>query len=175
MDALEDHSGHLDRLETIPGVSRLAAASVLAEIGPDMAVFGSSERLCKWGNVCPGNNESGGKSRSGRTAPGNKCLRRTLCECAHAAAKTADHFASVFKGIKARRGYKRAVVAVAHRLLRTVYVLISRDDVYRDRAVDYESLAFKKRLPRWVEALKRLEHFPPRAMMPPAKEARPAA
>jgi hypothetical protein len=88
--ALADHFGHQDRLEVIPGVSRHASASVLAEIGPDMAVFGSSERPGKRGSVCTGNNESPRKKRSGRTAPHNKWLRRKPCECTHAAAKTAQ-------------------------------------------------------------------------------------
>jgi transposase len=165
--AFAEHSELLDRLETIPGVNRVTAAAVLAEIGTDMSVFGNSERLCKWAGVCPGNNESAGKRKSGKTVAGNKWLRRTLCESAHAATKTTSHFCGVFKRIKARRGFKRAIVAIAHRLLRTVFVLISRKDVYRDRTIDYETLGLMLRLPRWAKVLKQLGYL----VRPPKPQA----
>jgi hypothetical protein len=130
--------------------------------------------LSEWAGVRPGDNESAGKRKSGKTAPGDRWIRRTLCERAHAAARTPSHFARAFKGIKARRGYKRAVVAIARELLRTMFFLISRNDVYRDRVVDYSALFLKKVLPRWVVALKNLGRLPPKPRLVPAEELKEA-
>jgi transposase len=170
LEELRPHSEILDRLETIPGISRHSAAAVLAEMGPDMTVFGTADRLSRWAGVCPGNNESAGKRKSGRTVPGNRWIQRTLCECAHAAARTTSHFSHMFRGIRARRVYKRALVAVAHRLLRTMFYLITRNDIYRDRVVDCAALALRKTLPRWAAALKRLGQLPPDPRSVPAEE-----
>jgi transposase len=166
---LEPYDDILDRLETIPGVDRLAAMSILAEIGPDMDAFGTSERLCKWAGVCPGNNESGGKRKSGRAVPGNRWLRQTLCECSQAASKAGGDFSARSRSLKARRGSRRAVLAIAHKILRTVFVLITRNEVYADRVLVYEKLISMKRLPRWAAQVKRLGR-----LRPPDRPPRPA-
>ncbi|MDR1166937.1 MAG: transposase [Deltaproteobacteria bacterium] len=100
--------------------------------------------LSEWAGVHPGDNKSAGKRKRGKTASGDRWIRRTLSKRGHAAAMTPSHFARAFKGIKARRGYKRAVVAIARELLWTMFFLISRNDVHRDRVVDYAAPFLKK-------------------------------
>ena len=98
-------------LETIPGVNRESAMAILIELRPDMSVFPSARHCAAWTGICPGNNESAGKRRSGRIRRGNPILRAILIECAHAAVRTRDcQFRSFHESRKSRRGYKRAIV-----------------------------------------------------------------
>lgn len=111
----------LELLQTIPGVDQRSACAILTEIGPDIGVFPSAEHLASWSGLCPGNNESAGKRRSSRSRMGNKTLKEVLIECAQGAARTkSSQFHSYCKGIAIRRGYKRAIVASAHKLLRVI-------------------------------------------------------
>jgi transposase len=142
-------------METVPGIDTIAAALVLVEIGDDMNVFGSAEQLASWAGLCPGNNESAGKRRSGRTRKGNRWLRRALCEITHSAIRTECYFRSKFQNLKLRRGYKRSVIAIAHKILRVLYFMISRGEPYRDKTVNYEELVARKNAPRWVRILRR--------------------
>lgn len=113
----------LELLDTIPGVGRRTAEQILAETGTDVGTqFGSAARLCSWAGLSPGNNESAGKRKSGRTRKGNKKLRSALVEAARAAAKTKNtYLSSQYHRIAARRGANRAAVAVAHSILTIVY------------------------------------------------------
>lgn len=128
---------------------------LLVEIGDDMSVFGSAERLASWVGLCPGNNESAGKKKSGRIRKGNPWLRRLLCEFAQAAARTRCGLKDKFQALSIRRGRKRAIVALAHKLLRIVYVLISRREHYRDSTVDYEAQMVANNAPRWFKMLRK--------------------
>ena len=102
-------------LRTIPGVGQRIAENLLAEIGPEMAVFPSAGHLASWGGMCPGNNESAGKRKSGKTPQGNRWLRRSLIEAAWAAARTKQTcLAAQYRRLAARRGKRGAVVAVGH-------------------------------------------------------------
>jgi transposase len=104
--------------ESIPGVDHVAACSLVAEVGTNMAQFPTAHHLASWAAVCPGNNESAGKRISGNTRDGNKWLRRTLCQVAWAVTRKKDCYLSAqFKRVAARRGIKRAVMAVAHTML----------------------------------------------------------
>jgi transposase len=150
----------LELLQTMPGVDVMAAAMILVEIGPDMTEFGSADRLVSWAGMCPGNNESAGKRKSGRTTKGNGWLRRVLCEVANAAAKTQSYFQQKFKNLVVRRGRKRTIIALAHKILRIMYYLISRKEPYKDRTVDYQALVAKKNAPRWIAALKKFNLLP---------------
>jgi transposase len=138
----------------LPGVDLIGAAMLLVEIGADMAAFGSADRLASWVGVCPGNNESAGKRQSGRARKGNPYVRRLLCEFAHAASKTQSVFKSKFQSLIVRRGHKRAIIAVAHKRLRTMFFMIKRGQHYRDGASDYEALSVQRNAPRWIKALK---------------------
>src|SRR5215208_1494463 len=108
----------IGRLDTIPGIDTKAAENIVAEVGADMAPFASAGRLASWVGICPGNHESAGKRRSGRTTKGNAWLRVVLVQCAWAASRSKGTYLKAMHGrLAARRGKKRALVAVAHRLL----------------------------------------------------------
>ncbi len=132
----------LDLLQTIPGIDRSSACAILAEIGPTpWQDFPQAAQLCAWAGVCPGNHESAGKRRSGRARKGNRSLRVTLAECAHGAVRThGTQFASYHRTLTARKGYKRAILATAHKLLRTVYAVLRDQQHYRDPGIDYDHL-----------------------------------
>lgn len=140
-------------LQTLPGVDLIGAAMLLVEIGTDMAAFGSADRLASWVGICPGNNESAGKRKSGRVRKGNLYVRRLLCEFAHAASRTKSAFKSKFDSLIVRRGHKRSIVALAHKLLRTMYFMLDRGEYYRDSATDYEALSVQRNASRWIKKL----------------------
>jgi transposase len=160
VEALQPHEAALQLLMTMPGIDRLAAAKLLVEIGVDMAAFGNAGRLCKWAGVCPGNDESAGKRRRGDTAPGNRYVRTLLCQIAWAAVRTTSQFKSRFQNLVSRRGTKRAMVAIGHKVLKTVFVLLSRQVPYHDSTVDYEALAVKRNAPRWIRQLRKFGYLP---------------
>jgi transposase len=140
-------------LQTLPGVDLIGAAMLLVEIGTDMDAFGSPDRLASWVGVCPGNNESAGKRKSGRATKGNPYVRRLLCEFAHSASRTTSVFKSKFQALLIRRGHKRSIIAIAHKILRTIFYMLKRGQYYRDSATDYEAMSVKKNAPRWIKAL----------------------
>lgn len=152
---MDEQRNALALLQTLPGVDLIGAAMLLVEIGTDMDAFGSPDRLASWVGVCPGNNESAGKRKSGRAGKGNPYVRRLLCEFAHSARRTTCVFKSKFEALHIRRGHKRAIIAIAHKLLRTVFFMLKRGQCYRDSATDYEALAVKRNAPRWIKALKK--------------------
>jgi len=126
------------QLEKIPGVGRRSAEVILAEIGIDMNRFPSAAHLCSWAGVSPGNNQSAGKQKHGRTTKGNKSLKKTLTQCAHAVIKCKDsYFSAQYRRIAARRGKNRAVIAVAHSMLIAIYHMLKNDVEYRDLGADY--------------------------------------
>ncbi len=150
---LESERNALALLQTIPGVDLIGAAMLLIEIGTDMDAFGSPDRLASWVGICPGNNESAGKRKSGHVRKGNLYVRRLLCEFAHAASRTQSVFKSKFQSLVIRRGYKRAIVAIAHKILRTIFFMLKRREHYRDSATDYEALSVQRNAPRWIKSL----------------------
>jgi len=153
---LTDQAPILALLQTLPGIDRIGAAMLLVEIGEDMNAFGSADRLASWVGICPGNNESAGKRMSTKIRKGNPYVRRLLCEFAHAARMTQCAFRDKFQSLMPWRGFKRAIIAIAHKLLRTVFAMIKRREPYNDRSVDYLVLAAKRGAPRWAKALKRI-------------------
>jgi transposase len=159
-DELKPYEAAVQLLVTIPGIDRLAAAKLLVEIGVDMAAFATPDRLSKWAGVCPGNHESAGKRKRGKTAPGNRYVRTVLCEIAWAATRTTSQFKSKFQGLVIRRGTKRAIIAIAHKVLKTVFILLSRQVPYRDSTVDYEALMVQRNAPRWIKQLKKFGYLP---------------
>jgi len=126
------------RLCTIPGVDEITACALIAELGTDMSVFADSAHVASWGGVCPGNSESAGKRLSGRTRKGNRYLRRLLIQNAWAVSHMKDcYLTAVFYRIAARRGMKKAAVAVAHKILVIAYHVIRDQVEYRDAGGDY--------------------------------------
>lgn len=146
----------LERLETIPGVGRRTAETIIAEIGNDMSRFPSAAHLCSWAGIAPGNHESAGKRKSGRTRKGNKKLKSALTEAARAAARSKGTYLSAqYHRIAARRGANRAAVAVAHSILTSVYYILSRKEPYRD--LGHEYLDKRKKEVVKKQAIMRLE------------------
>ena len=131
--------GHeVELLCTIPGVKRRTAEVMIAEIGADMSRFATSAHLASWAGMCPGNNESAGRHKSGKTRKGSKWLRKALVEAAHAAARSKDtYLAAQYARIRGRRGPKKAAVAVGHSILVIAYHLLERDLPYQDLGGDF--------------------------------------
>ena len=160
LDGLAPQQALLQALQTIPGLDERGAAMLLVEIGDEMQAFGSAEKLASWAGVCPGNHESAGKRKAGKKRKGNPYVRRILCEAANAASRTRSALAELFKSLLIRRGRKRAIFALAHKLLKIVFVLISRGDYYRDATVDYEAMSVERNAPRWIRMLKKYRYIP---------------
>jgi transposase len=140
----------------VPGLRRINAYSLLAEIGAEMQQFPTAAHLASWAAVCPGNRESAGKQASGRTCPGNPWLRRTLCEAAWAASRTKNsYFRALYQRKVRTRGKNRALIAVAHSLLVTVYSFTTAGQPYRDLGLDYFDRLNRQHLERSL--VKRLE------------------
>ena len=123
----------VERLDAIPGLDKRAAQNILAEIGTDMSRFPTAGHLASWAGLCPGNNESAGKRRSGRTTEGDKWLKRTMSLTAWAAARTkGSYFQAQHRRLAKRRGPKRATMAVAHSQLCTIYAMLKNGTAYAD-------------------------------------------
>ncbi|MEU5894365.1 IS110 family transposase [Streptomyces sp. NPDC047461] len=128
----------IELLVTIPGVNTRTAEVILAEIGDDIAHFPSAADLASWAGVCPGNNESGGRHGPGRTRHGDPWLKATLGQAAVSASRTKDtYLAARYRRIVARRGKKRALVALQHSILIAVWHMFTRDAAYADLGGQY--------------------------------------
>jgi len=125
-------------LDTIPGIDRIGAISLLAETGGDMGRFPTAGHLCSWAAMCPGLDESAGKRRSGKTRKANRFLRTTLIQAALAAARTnGSALRARYYRIKAHRGHKKAVVATGHQILEIAYYVMRDRVAYRELGADY--------------------------------------
>jgi transposase len=150
-----------ENLSTINGVAARVSQVILAELGPDMSRFPTDRHAASWVAICPGNDESAGKRRSGRTRKGNPHLRTALIEAANAAARTKDtYLRAQYEQIKRRRGHKKAIVAVAHSILIASYHILKDDVPYHDLGGDYFTRrADPERIAkRLVAQLERLGH-----------------
>lgn len=157
-EQLRPFEAAVERLDTIPGVGRRIAEIVVAELGVDLHRFPTPAHLASWAGLCPGNDESAGKRRSGKTRKGNRWLRWALIEAAQAASRTkGTYLAAQFRRLAARRGKKRATVALAHTILVAIYFLLTRSTVYADLGGDYFDLRDREAVERrLVHRLERL-------------------
>lgn len=157
----------IQQLDGIPGMGRRAAEDVLAEIGTDVSRFPNAAHLASWAKVCPGNNESAGKRKSGRTGHGNPWLLPTLVEVAQAAGRTRNTYLSAqYHRLAARRGAKRAVIAVAHTILVIIYHLLRNGTTYRDLGDNY--FDEQARLSTVRRAVQRIERLGYEVVLQPA-------
>ncbi len=157
-EQLRPYERLLGLLDTIVGINRRLAEVVLAEIGTDVQRFATAKHLASWAGMCPGNDQSAGKRLSGRTRKGNRWLRTALMEAAHAAARTKNsYFSAQYRRLGSRRGKQKALVAVAHSILVIIYVVMSRQEDYRELGGNYfderDRQAVEKRLVRRLEHL----------------------
>jgi transposase len=166
---LRPFAAAVERLDTIPGISRRAAEILLAELGTDLESFPSAAHLASWAGLCPGNHESAGKRTSGKTRKGNPWLRTLLVEAAYAAGRTQTALGARFRRLAARKGPKRAAIAVAHAILRIVYVLLTQETSYDELGVDYFDQRDRQAAER--HAVRRLESLGYTVTLEPQKPA----
>ena len=158
------------RWDTVPGVDRMAAWGLVAEMGIDMEQFPSARHAASWGGVCPGNHESAGKRLGGRTRKGNPWLRRILGHSAWAAARAKNTYMAVqFRRLAAKRGRKRAIVALGHGLLVTGYYVLKKQCSYQDLGADYFDRIKAEGLKRHL--VKRLESLGQKVTLEPRETA----
>ena len=132
-EKLKPYAAQFTLLQEIPGIDETLAAAIIAELGVDMGVFENVSQLSSCAGVCPGNNESAGKRRSSRIPKGNVYLKTALVEAANSAAKAkGTYLRDKFYRLKARRGYKRAAVAVGHKILVAIYHMLSHQVCYNE-------------------------------------------
>ena len=170
VDRMDPFCRQIDLLCAIPGVERKTAEVILSEIGTDMSRFPSARHLASWAGMCPGNNESAGKRKTGKTRRGNQWLRRALVEASWSVSRTKDtYLAAQYRRLVPRRGKKKAIVAVAHSILVIVYHMLSRDIPFQELGstyLDKRNIAMLQR-----HHLKRLESLGFRVTLEPLTEA----
>lgn len=166
-EALAPFAREAARLDAIPGVGARTAATLIAELGVDMGQFPTARHVASWAGLCPGTHESAGKRRAVRTGKGNRWLRAALIEAALAAINVRDSaLAARYGRLVVRRGHKKAVVAVAHHILKTAYLLLSDGRTYQEPGAGYDDARRKHRDVR--RALHALERHGYRVSLEPA-------
>ena len=160
LGALQPYAWAHQLLQTIPGIDEIAAALILIEIGDDMTRFGRPQSLACWAALSPSNDQSAGQRKSGRTAHGNSVIRCILCECANAARMTKSTLAAKYRSLMVRKSHKKSIIAVAHKMIRLIYLMLSRRQPYIDQAIDYAAMSAKKNAPRWIKQLKSIGRWP---------------
>ncbi len=147
-------------LKTIPGVKQRTAEVLISEIGVDMSAFPTPKHLASWAGVCPGNDQSAGKRRSGKTRTGSKWLRATLTESALAAARTKDSYlAAQYQRLRGRGGHSKAVTAAGYSILTAAWHMLQTGELYRDLGNDYFTRQNPDRLTRrLIRQLQALGH-----------------
>ncbi len=152
-----------EAIEDVTGIGATSAKAIISVIGTDMTRFPDDAHISSWAGLCPGNNESAKKRRSGKIRKGNSLLRTTLIVCAHSAVKHKDsYFYAQYKRISAHRGSKRAYVAVAHSMLIAIYHILKDGVVFKDLGADYyNQFNTERKINAYLKKLKSLGWEPP--------------
>ncbi len=155
---MKEYEDNKKKLDKIPGIGKRSAEIILAEIGQDMRRFSTAGHISSWAGVCPGNNESAGKRRSGKTRKGNQTLKVILTQCAQAAVKRKNtFFYAQYQRISMRRGKKRAILAVAHSILIAIYYMIKEDKEYEELGAEfYNKFNKEKKVNAYIKKIKEL-------------------
>jgi transposase len=157
-------------LDTMPGIDRRGAEILVAEWGTDMRRFGTASRLSAWTGVAPGNDESAGKQRSGQTRQGHRTLRTGLTQMAHAAARTqSTYLSALYQRLAARRGKKRAIMAVAPAIVVSAFHMLARHETYHEWGHNY--LGEQRRDPLVDRLTRRIERLGYRVSLDPVLAA----
>ena len=148
----------IEAIDEIPGIARRSAEVILAEIGLDMGRFPSAAHLCSWAGVCPGNYQSAGRRKHGKTTKGNKALKTILTQCAKSAKTVkSSYFFAQYQRISARRGKNRATLAVAHSMLIAIYHILKNKTAFHDLGSDYyDSFNRDRKINSYLKRLKAL-------------------
>lgn len=159
-EALAPFAEAVERLQTIPGISQRTAETIVAEVGPDGGPFPTADHLASWAGMCPGNDESAGKRRSGRSTKGNRWLKRILVQAAWAASRAqGTYLQAQYRRLAKRRGRKKALVALGHTLLVIIYHVLKRGTSYTELGADFLDRRDSERLTRQlVNRLEQLGH-----------------
>jgi len=142
-----DHEDLLERLDEVPGIDKKSGQSIIGEVGVTLDEFKSMTAFVAWAGLCPGNNESAGKRKSGRNAVRNHPLKTILVQVAWAAIKKkGSYYKAKYYKLKSRRGARKAIVAIAHRIAKAIYNIIKNGDRYQDLGEEYLSKPNKQRM-----------------------------
>jgi hypothetical protein len=154
---LEEHKlkEEIELVQSIPGVGKEAAEGIIAEIGNDMEQFPTEKHLASWAGIAPGNNESAGKKKSSRITQGDKYLKALIVQCAWAATRTKEtYLRSKYDSLVVRRGKKRALIAVGHKILIASYYILKNKEEYKELGGEYlESRRKQKTADRYIKKL----------------------
>ena len=155
---MTEYEAAIEAIDEIPGIARRSAEVILAEIGIDMSRFPSAAHLCSWAGICPGNYQSAGRRKHGKTTKGNKALKTILTQCAKSAKTVkSSYFSAQYQRITARRGKNRATLAVAHSMLIAIYHILSKKVAFRDLGADYyDSFNRDRKINSYLKRLKAL-------------------
>lgn len=155
---MAEYEAAIKAIDEIPGIARRSAEVILAEIGLDMGRFPSAAHLCSWAGVCPGNYQSAGRRKHGKTTKGNKALKTILTQCAKSAKTVkSSYFFAQYQRISARRGKNRATLAVAHSMLIAIYHILKNKTAFHDLGSDYyDSFNRDRKINSYLKRLKAL-------------------
>ena len=155
---MAEYEAAIEAIDEIPGIARRSAEVILAEIGLDMGRFPSAAHLCSWAGVCPGNYQSAGRRKHGKTTKGNKALKTILTQCAKSAKTVkSSYFFAQYQRISARRGKNRATLAVAHSMLIAIYHILKNKTAFHDLSSDYyDSFNRDRKINSYLKRLKAL-------------------
>jgi len=152
---LQECPGLIELMQTLPGVAEDNAIQLLVELnGGDLSKFANADKLASWLGICPGNDESGGKRKNCRIRKGNGYIRIVLVEAAHAAVKCkGSTWYSKYDDLRGRKTPKKAIIAIAHKMIRMIYLICTKNVPYRDPHIDYEMMRTNKNASRWIRQL----------------------